>query len=189
LGGRKAEAMTKGNQDRMPNFAFRIMSAILALEELFPRSIDKRVAGFGIQKGQTVVDYGCGPGRYTTRFAKWIGEQGIVYAVDVQELAIESVKRKMKSQGLKNIIPIVARGYETGIPEHSADIVLALDMFFLVKDPTALLAEIHRVLRPDGLLILDDGHKSRKSTLEKITQAGNWTIKEASKDHLRCIPK
>jgi len=181
--------MTKGNQDRMPNFEFRIMSAIIGLEELFPRRIDKRVAGFGIQKGQTLVDYGCGPGQYTTRFARWVGEQGVVYAVDVQELAIESVKRKMKTQGLRNIIPIVARGYNTGIPEHSVNMVLALDMFFLVKDPTALLAEIHRILRPDGLLILDDGHKSRESTLEKITQAGSFAVKAASKDHLRCIPK
>ncbi len=180
--------MTKSNQDRMPDFAFQMMSAIIALEELFPRSIDKRVAGFGIQKGQIVVDYGCGPGRYTTRFAKLVGEQGKVYAVDVQELAIEYVKRKMNSQGRKNIIPIVARGYETGIPDHSADIVLALDMFFLVKDPSALLAEIHRILRPDGLLILDDGHKSRKSTLEKINQAGNWAVKETSQDHLCCTP-
>ncbi len=62
-------------------------------------------------------------------------------------------------------------------------------MFFLVKDPTALLGEIHRILRLDGLLILDDGHKSRKSTLEKLNQAGNWEIKEAGQDHLRCIPK
>jgi ubiquinone/menaquinone biosynthesis C-methylase UbiE len=181
--------MAKNNRDRMPDLAFRIMSAIIALQELFPRRIDTRVLGFGIQKGQTVVDYGCGPGRYTVRFAKLVGEHGRVYAVDVQELAIESVKRKMDSQGLKNIVPIVARGYETGIPDHSADIVLALDMFFLVKDPSALLSEIRRILRADGLLILDDGHKSRKSTLEKIDQAGSWIIKESGRHHLRCIPK
>jgi ubiquinone/menaquinone biosynthesis C-methylase UbiE len=163
VGGVKTEAMTKENQDRMSNFAFQIMSAVIALEELFPQRIDQRVLGFGIQKGQTVVDYGCGPGRYTTRFAKLVGEHGKVYAVDVQELALEDVKKKMKAQGITNTIPVVAHGYETEIPDHSADMVLALDMFFLVKDPSALLAEIHRILRPDGLLILAACRRERSS--------------------------
>ena len=181
--------MAKGDQDRMPDFAFQIMSAVIALEELFPQSIDRRVSGFGLKKGQIVVDYGCGPGRFTIRFAKMVGDKGKVYAVDVQELALEYVKQKMKSQGIRNIVPILAHGYQTKIPDHSVDIVLALDMFFAVKNPSALLTEVHRILRPDGLLILDDGHKSRESTLEKINRSGIWKIKEANKDHLRCTPE
>jgi ubiquinone/menaquinone biosynthesis C-methylase UbiE len=181
--------MAKVNRDRMSDFAFRMMSVVIALQELFPQGIDRRAVGFGIQNGQTVVDYGCGPGRYTLRFARQVGEHGKVYAVDVQELAIETVKRKMESQNIKNIIPILARGFDTGIPDHSVDRVLALDMFFLVNNPAALLAEIHRILHRDGLLILDDGHKPRTNTLEKLNQAGSWTIIESSKDHLRCIPK
>jgi 2-polyprenyl-3-methyl-5-hydroxy-6-metoxy-1,4-benzoquinol methylase len=83
------EEMTKSNRDKMPDFAFQMMSATFALKDwLFP-SVDKRVARFSIQEGMTVVDYGCGPGRYTIRFAKLVGERGKVYAVDVQELAIE----------------------------------------------------------------------------------------------------
>jgi len=102
----------------MPNLAFQMMSAIIVLEELFPKGLDDLAAEFGIKQGQTVVDYGCGPGRYTTRFAGWrcVGK---VYAVDVQELTIEYVKRKMKSQGLENIIPALRRPDErlTNRPE------------------------------------------------------------------------
>jgi ubiquinone/menaquinone biosynthesis C-methylase UbiE len=180
--------MARDNQDRMPDLAFRMMSATFALKDwLFP-GVDKRIAGFGIREGMSVVDYGCGPGRYTTRFAKLVGDKGKVYAVDVQELAIESIKREMRSQGLENIIPVIASGYETGIPDHTADMVFALDMFFGVKDPVALLEEIHRILRHDGVLILDDGHQSRKATLEKVNRSGKWLIQEASQDHLRCSP-
>jgi len=181
--------MTKSDKDKMPDFAFRMMSATFDLKDwLFP-SVDKRVAGFGIQRGMTVVDYGCGPGRYTIRFAKLVSEQGKVYTVDVQELAIESVNQKANSLGLKNIIPVVAKGYATGIPDHIADMVFALDMFFGVRDPSALLAEIHRIVKPTGVLILDDGHQSREKTLEKLGRSGKWEIVEASRDHLRCIPK
>ena len=107
----------------------------------------------------------------------------------MQELAIEYVKRKMNSLGLKNIIPVVAKGYATGIPDHIADVVFALDMFFGVRDPSALLAEIHPIVRPTGVLILDDGHQSREQTLEKLGRSGKWEIMQASRDHLRCIPK
>jgi len=62
--------------DRMPDFAFRMMSVTIALKGWLFLGVDKRVAGFGIQEGMTVVDYGCGPGRYTTRFAKLVGERG-----------------------------------------------------------------------------------------------------------------
>jgi ubiquinone/menaquinone biosynthesis C-methylase UbiE len=181
--------MSNWGQDRMPDFAFRMMSATMSIKDwLFP-SIDQRVASFRIQEGMTVVDYGCGPGRYTTRFSKLVGEQGKVYAVDVQELAITYVKQKMEAQGLKNIILILASGYKTEIPEHCADMAFVLDMFFGVSDPVALLAELHRIVLPEGVLILDDGHQSRKRTLEKLNRSGKWEIQEASRDHLRCIPK
>jgi 2-polyprenyl-3-methyl-5-hydroxy-6-metoxy-1,4-benzoquinol methylase len=41
---------------------------------------------------------------------------------------------------------------------HNVDIVLALEIFFLVKEPAALPAEIHRIIKPDGVLILNNGH-------------------------------
>ena len=184
----KRISMTNPNPDRMPDYAFRMMSLVMRLEDfLFPR-LDRRVASFGIQAGMVVVDYGCGPGRYTTRFARLVGAEGKVYAVDVQETALEMVKDKMKAQNLKNILPVLAHGYETDIPGHCADIAFALDMFHGINDPSALLREIHRIVKADGILILDDGHQSRQRTLEKLDRSGLWVVKNATRDHLRLIP-
>jgi ubiquinone/menaquinone biosynthesis C-methylase UbiE len=181
--------MTKVDRDRMPDFAFRMMSEVFTMKDWLLPGLDQRIEGFGIREGMTVVDYGCGPGRYTIRFSKLVGGQGKVYAVDVQELALETVKRKMNAQGLANVIPVLARGYQTGIPDHVADMAFALDMFFGVSDPVARLAEIHRIVRPDGVLILDDGHQSRERTLEKLNRSGKWEIQEASKDQIRLKPR
>jgi ubiquinone/menaquinone biosynthesis C-methylase UbiE len=179
----------EGNIDRMPNFAFRAMSAVFALlDRFFPR-VDRRLAGFDIREGMTVVDYGCGPGRYAIRFARRVGESGKVYAVDVQELALQVVERRARAENLGNITPVLADGYRTSIPDHAADRVFALDMFFMVKDPVALLAEIHRITRRDGVLILDDGHQSRQATINKVSRSGKWTIQDQSRYHLRLTPK
>jgi hypothetical protein len=50
--------------DRMPDMAFRLMSAIFVLKDLtFPRHIDRRIVGFGICEGMTVADYGSSPSK------------------------------------------------------------------------------------------------------------------------------
>jgi len=56
-------------------------------------------------KGMTVVDYGCGPGRYSIKFAEIVGNQGLVYAVDIHELAIEKLVATPK------LLPSVATSF------------------------------------------------------------------------------
>lgn len=180
--------MARINIDRMPDIAFRLMSAVMTLKDFLYPTVDKRVLTFGIREGMTVVDYGCGPGRYTTRVAKLVGRNGRVYAVDVQELAVEAVKRKMAAQGLGNIVPVLVKGYDTGLPDKQADMVCVLDMFFGLREPTTFLREVYRITKPEGVLIIDDGHQSRQSTLQKIQASGCWRVTEETRDHLTCRP-
>ncbi len=180
--------MENNNMDRMPDLSFRLMSAVMILRDLLFPYIDKRVAGFRIGPDMTVVDYGCGPGRYSVRFAKLVGANGKVYAVDVQELALEYIRNKAKDQNLGNILPVLAHGYHADIPDHAADMLFVLDMIFGVKEPAALLEELHRIARPDAVLVVDDGHQALRRTIQMIHQSGKWIIQEESKDHLRCVP-
>jgi ubiquinone/menaquinone biosynthesis C-methylase UbiE len=94
----------------------------------------------------------------------------------------------MRKRGLNNIKPVLAEGYNTDIPDDAADVVLALDMFFGVSEPDKFLQELHRIAKPDGFLIIDDGHQSRKTTLLKINRSGLWRIIEQNDDHIRCVP-
>ncbi len=172
----------------MSDLSFRGMELIFKVVDFVHPYIDKRVRRFGIQPGMTVVDYGCGPGRYTTRFAHLVGERGRVFAVDIHELAIEAVKYRIQKQGLKTVTPVLAKGYDSGIRDRLADIVCAIDMFFAINDPTAFLAELRRITDPEGFLIIDDGHQSRSETRRKIAASGCWEVIEESKDHLKYKP-
>lgn len=174
--------------ERMPDIAFKLMNLTFKIIDLLYPYIDKRIKKFGIKKGMTVIDYGCGPGRHTIRFAKIVGEKGKVYAVDILELAIEEVKKKIKKHVFKNIEPILAKGYNNGLPNKTADVICALDMFFGIKKSTKFLTELKRILKDDGVLIIDDGHQSREETKKKISNSKLWKIVEESKDHLKCKP-
>jgi len=182
------EQAQKRPTERMSNLGFRLMSLTFDLVDLVRPYIDRRVTTFGIREGMTVVDYGCGPGRYTTRLAKLVGDRGKVYAVDIHELANEAVKDKAAKLDLHNIQPVLAQGYECGLPDHVADVVCALDMFFGIKQPTEFLAELKQITRPDGVLVIDDGHQPRQMTKDKILASGLWVIREETPDHLTCRP-
>jgi ubiquinone/menaquinone biosynthesis C-methylase UbiE len=178
----------KRDSERMSDFSFRAMSFVFNMVDFLHPYIDKRVTTFGIREGMTVVDYGCGPGRYTTRFSKLVGETGRVYAVDIHQLAVEAVKRKTAKHQLQNVVPILASGYHSTLPEHTADVVCALDMFFAIQRPAEFLGELKRITRQDGMLIIDDGHQPREMTKKNILESGHWVIGEETRDHLKCRP-
>ena len=178
----------KRKTEKMSHISFNMMMFLFKVIDFIYPHIKKRILKFGIKEGMTVVDYGCGPGRYSIKFSELVGEKGKVYAVDIHELAVEVVKKKIEKYRLKNIEPILISGYNSTIPDNTADIICAIDMFFIIKNPTEFLRELKRIIRNDGILIIDDGHQSRSVTKKKILDSGLWDIFEEISDHLKCKP-
>ncbi len=174
------------NHDRMHDLGFKMMNYTFKVMDFF-RKPDGIMDKFGIQPGQTVVDYGCGPGRYVAKASRLVGPTGKVFAVDVHELAIEAVEAKLKKFGLKNVYPVLAMDGPEKIPDFSADLVYALDMFHMVSYPTALLQELKRMAKPGGRLILEDGHQPRERSREKVIASGAWNIVEENKRYMLCV--
>ena len=176
----------KREAEKMSNLSFQMMTLLFTVIDFIYPYIKKRVRKFGIKEGMTVIDYGCGPGRYAIKFAELVGEEGNVYAVDIHELAIDKVKQKIKRHNIKNIKPILARGYDSKLPDNIADVVCAIDMFFIIKEPKEFLAELKRITKEDGTLIIDDGHQPRSVSKKKILDSELWDIVEETSDHLKC---
>jgi ubiquinone/menaquinone biosynthesis C-methylase UbiE len=170
----------------MSNASFRMMLLFFDIIDLFYPHVAKRAKRFGITEGMTVVDYGCGPGRYTVNFAAIVGEKGKVYALDIHDLAIETIKKRIAKRRLRNVQPILIVGYNSTLPDDAADVVCAIDMFFVINNPAAFLAEIKRIVKRNGILVIDDGHQPRSVTKQKILDSGLWEIFEETRDHLKC---
>jgi ubiquinone/menaquinone biosynthesis C-methylase UbiE len=178
-----------GNEmDKMPGWAFRIMAFMFDVTGIF-KSVDKRLEPFNIQKGQTVIDYGSGTGRYLPGASRLVGDQGIVYAVDIHELAVKSAFRIIEKQHLENIRPVLTDGKTVNIPSSVADIIYCLDMFHMVRDTRPFLLELNRLTRPGGTLYLEDGHQPRATTRGKILDSGGWEIVSENKSYVVCQPK
>ena len=67
----------------------------------------KAVAQLGIKPGMTVCDLGAGTGYYAVRMARLVGDQGKVYAVDIQPRMLELLGKRLESAGIRNIVPLL----------------------------------------------------------------------------------
>jgi ubiquinone/menaquinone biosynthesis C-methylase UbiE len=173
--------------DRMSDSAFRLMAMMFKLRDLFIHK-DRVLDAFGIRPGQCIADYGCGPGSCIRKASELVGQEGKVYAIDIHELAVEAVRKRIEKEKLSNVTALLAADGACPLEDHSIDLIYALDMFHMVTDPGAFLKELHRILRRDGVLFIDNGHQSRDAARTKILASGAWEITQENPRYMKCRP-
>ena len=133
-----------------------------------------------IKPGFQVLDYGCGPGGYIIPLAELVGKSGKIYALDIHPLAVQAVQRIASKKQLTNVETILS-DCETGLPDNSVDVILLYDTFHALSDPNGVLAELHRVLKPDGTLSFSDHHMREHEIVSKVTHRGLFRLSRRSK--------
>lgn len=163
----------------MSNFHFKFMSFGYKFRDFFlPRTnILKEV---GIKPGFHVLDYGCGPGSYINPLAELVGESGKIYALDIHPLAIQRVQNIASRKQLSNVKTICS-DCKTGLPDSSVDVVLLYDAFHNLSGPKGVLEELHRVLKPNGILSFSDHHMKEDKIVTKVTNEGLFRLSRNGK--------
>ncbi len=154
--------------------SFELMALSFRLRDFFnpPRSILEEA---GIEPGFRVLDYGCGPGSYVTVAAELVGKTGRVYALDINPLAVRRVQSIASKRKLTNVETICS-DCRTGLPDNSVDVVLLYDTFHLLNNPNEVLEELHRVLKPEGILSFSDHHMKESEILSRVTNRGLFRL-------------
>lgn len=162
-----------------PNLDFKLMSFCFKFRDFFlPRMhILKEV---GIKRGFYVLDYGCGPGSYIGPLAELVGQTGKIYALDIHLLAIQRVQSIASKRQLKNVETICS-DCQTGLPDNSVDAVLLYDTLHALSEPDRVLEELHRVLKPNGILSVSDHHIKESELVSKVVRRGLFRLSRKAK--------
>jgi ubiquinone/menaquinone biosynthesis C-methylase UbiE len=141
--------------------------------------------------GMRVADIGAGEGKLALALARRVGPSGQVFATEIGERLLATIREAAKRDGLGNITVIEAGISRTNLPEGCCDAVLSRIVYHHLSDHAAINADVFRVLRPGGRLLMidfepggimewlapsaayDRGHGTRKATLlQEVTAAG-----------------
>ncbi len=143
----------------------------------------KLIEHSGIKSGMMVMDLGCGSGAFTPFVARVVGEQGKVYAVDIQPAMLRQLERKLAkdgNQGIKNIEMKRANAYDLPLGDGTVDLVYRVTVLQEIPDRSRALREISRVLKPGGILavteFLPDPDYPWRSTVIKICQREGFIL-------------
>jgi len=121
---------------------------------------EQNIYQFSIMKGETVADFGAGSGFYSFAAAEAVGENGKVYAIDVQKDLLERLKNQARNNKHLNNIEIIWADIDnlggTRLREESVDSVIAANVFFQLENKKDACLEIKRILKKGGRVLFID---------------------------------
>lgn len=123
--------------------------------EIFDRRF-QIMAAIGVRPEMVVADIGAGTGLFTRLFARAVGPEGRVIAVDISRNFVDNILRSAREQGLENVQGVVNGQRDSGLAPGLVDLAFVCDTYHHFEYPRSMLASIHGGLKPGGELVLID---------------------------------
>ncbi len=120
---------------------------------------EKNVKQFGLREGMHVADLGAGSGYYSMAAARIVGASGKVYAVEIQQEVLHTIKKNAVNEGVLNIEIVwgdVERPGGTKLKDGSMDAVILSNILFQTEDRNQLVKETQRIVKTGGKVLLVD---------------------------------
>jgi SAM-dependent methyltransferase len=130
------------------------------------------------KRGGALLDVGCASGYYTARYAQ---RGGRATGIDVAESSLALARERAGRAGVGDRC-VFAVGDVRNLPleDRSFDVVLATEVLEHIREQRQALAELSRVLRPGGTLVVSSpGVMDALTMRERIAVRGARTAKEA----------
>ena len=109
-----------------------------------------------IDRGEVVLDLGCGAGTDLLIAAQMTGPTGRAIGVDMTDAMLNRARVSAAEMGLANVELHESLIESLPLADRSVDVVISNGVIDLVPDKDAVLEEIDRVLRPGGRLQIAD---------------------------------
>ena len=144
------------------------------------RETQQRVAdifkAMGVAPGSVIADVGAGQGFFTVRLSKAVGDSGRVYAVDISQQALRSLRTRVEQEGLRNVQIVEGAVDDPKLPENTLDAALIVNAYHEMTEHQAMLAHLRKALKPTGRLIIVEPISPSRRDGSRESQASRHEI-------------
>jgi ubiquinone/menaquinone biosynthesis C-methylase UbiE len=142
----------------------------------------------GVRPGMIIGEIGAGTGRMTVWLADRVGDEGKIYANDIDRKALDYLERRCEKDNLKNVVTILGEVEDPLLPENALDLAFMINVYHHLDMPVALVKNIIPSLKATGILAIVDadpeksGYGANHSTpkeeiLAQLDEAGYELIR------------
>ena len=122
------------------------------------------IAKANVRPNMVVADVGTGTGYVATGLAPLVHK---VYGVDASAEMLRVAEENMRQRGLTNVEFKTGDGLNLPFEDHSLDAVFANMYLHHIEEPPLAIAEMVRVLKPGGVLVITDEDEHRHEWLRE----------------------
>jgi ubiquinone/menaquinone biosynthesis C-methylase UbiE len=136
----------------------------------------KKLQEIGVKEGMVFLDVGCTLGFYSFPASQLVGENGLVYALDINSQFLQRIENKARKTGRSNIKTIKADACETGLPNASVDTVFLHLVLHDIKDKEAAIKDFYRISKKQGRLVIDEENIMPLEDIKKLAEDAGFTF-------------
>ena len=126
----------------------------------------------------TILDVACGPGTLSILAAPFVRE---ICALDFSTEMVERVRQRADRAGIRNLAVQVGNGHALPWPDAHFDVGFSMFGVFLFEDRARGLAELRRVVRPGGYVVISSWVAAERPPIIKL-------IRKALQKHMPGMP-
>ncbi len=143
----------------------------------------------GVKPGMVIGEPGAGKGYFTFKLAEAVGDTGLIYANDIDDDKLDTLKEKIKENNVKNVITIKGKVTDPLFPKGKLDMVFMCYMLHDVTKRIPFLKSIKPSMKAGALLVIlerdprktddDSGHfMETDEILKTVKKAGYHLIRK-----------
>ncbi len=111
------------------------------------------IAALDLSPADRVADIGAGEGYYALRLAHAV-PHGRVFAVDLQQVLLDTLSARGERAGLRNIETVIGTESSPNLDPESIDLALIVVSYHEFTRPLEMLDALYHALRPGGRLVI-----------------------------------
>jgi len=109
---------------------------------------------FGVRPGATVLELGPGNGYFSIDAGRLLGRGGRLICLDIQPPMLTDLRGRLAAAGVTNAHPVLGDAHHLPLADDSVDAAFLVTVLGEIPDRQQGLAELRRVLKPGGLLLV-----------------------------------